>query len=44
MVFFSSTSHVYKFSQKKINEKSRLKPSSLYGLTKLKAEKYIQKN
>ena len=41
--FFSSTSHVYKFSQKKINEKSKLKPSSLYGLTKLKAEKYIQK-
>ena len=32
--FFSSTSHVYKFSQKKINEKSELKPSSLYGLTK----------
>ena len=41
--FFSSTSHVYKFSQKKLNEKSRLEPFSLYGLTKLKAEKYIQK-
>ena len=41
--FFSSTSHVYKFSQKRLDEKSRLKPSSLYGLTKLKAEKYIQK-
>jgi len=40
---FSSTSHVYNFSKKKITEKTKTKPLSKYGLTKLKAEKYIQK-
>ena len=38
---FTSTSHVYKFSQKKINEKSIVMPISKYGLTKLMAEKYL---
>tara|TARA_Y100000816_G_scaffold283142_1_gene259683 strand:- start:333 stop:1145 length:813 start_codon:yes stop_codon:yes gene_type:complete len=41
--FFSSTSHVYKSSQKKISEKSIKKPISYYGQTKLWAENYIQK-
>ena len=39
--FFSSTSHVYGFSKKKISEKVKTDPSSKYGLTKLKAENYI---
>jgi nucleoside-diphosphate-sugar epimerase len=41
--FFSSSSHVYGFSNKRIKENSKLKPISKYGLTKLKAEKYIEK-
>jgi nucleoside-diphosphate-sugar epimerase len=41
--FYSSTSHVYKFSKNRISEKSKIKPISKYGLTKLKGEKYIQK-
>jgi len=41
--FFASTSHVYFSSKNKINEKSKIKPISYYGYTKLKAEKYIQK-
>jgi len=41
--FYSSTSHVYKFSKKKLSEKSEIKPISKYGLTKLKGEKYIKK-
>ena len=44
MVFFSSTSHVYKPSNSKLNEKSKIDPISYYGLTKLKAEKYIIDN
>ncbi|MDA7795985.1 NAD(P)-dependent oxidoreductase [Candidatus Pelagibacter sp.] len=40
---FSSTSHVYKFTKKKITEKSLLKPISKYGFTKLMAEKYLLK-
>ena len=40
--FFSSTSHVYNFSNKKINEMSLTRPISKYGFTKLKAEKYIR--
>ena len=40
---FTSTSHVYEFTQKKISENSVLKPISRYGLTKLKAEKYLLK-
>jgi nucleoside-diphosphate-sugar epimerase len=41
--FFSSTSHVYSFSNKRIKEDSKLQPISKYGATKLKAEKYIKK-
>ena len=41
--FFSSTSHVYSSSHKKISEKNQKKPISYYGLTKLKAENYIIK-
>ncbi len=42
--FFSSTSHVYKSSKKKISENSIKKPISYYGKTKFLAEKYIIKN
>ena len=42
-LFYSSTSHVYKFSKKKISENSIVKPTSKYGLTKLKGENYIKK-
>ena len=41
--FYSSTSHVYSFSNKKISEKKKPNPVSKYGFTKLIAEKYIQK-
>ena len=41
--FFSSTSHVYASTQKKINENSRIKPISYYGKTKFLAERYIIK-
>jgi nucleoside-diphosphate-sugar epimerase len=41
--FFSSTSHIYSFSNKPISEKILPKPSSRYGSTKLKAENYIKK-
>lgn len=40
---FASTSHVYRFSKKKISENSILKPISKYGFTKLMAEKYLLK-
>ena len=40
--FFTSTSHVYKSSHKKISEKSFKKPVSYYGQTKLLAENYIK--
>jgi len=39
--FFSSTSHVYLSTKKKISERSKTKPISYYGRTKLLAEKYI---
>jgi len=42
-LFYSSTSHVYKFSRNKISETNIIKPSSKYGLTKLKGENYIKK-
>ncbi len=42
--FFASSSHVYGYSKKKINESSKLLSSSLYGKTKIKSEKYILKN
>ena len=41
--FFSSTSHVYKSTNKKISEKHIKKPISFYGKSKLKAENYIIK-
>ena len=43
--FFSSTSHVYRLSNsmRKIEEKEKLAPSSLYGKTKLLAEKALLK-
>ena len=43
MVFFASTSHVYKMSKNKLHEKSKLKPYSKYGYTKLLAESYLKK-
>ena len=43
--FFASTSHVYNYENKgKISEKAALRPSTKYGSTKIKAEKYIIKN
>lgn len=41
--FFSSTSHVYGKSNNPIRENFLKKPSSKYGITKLNAEKYIEK-
>jgi len=41
--FYSSTSHVYKFSNNKISENGVVNPISKYGLTKLKGENYIKK-
>lgn len=40
---FSSTAAVYKDGLYRVKEKSKLKPKSIYGKTKLKAEKLIQK-
>jgi len=41
--FFASTSHVYKFSKKKLKENSLIEPVTKYGITKYKAEQYISK-
>jgi|TARA_B100000959_G_C14962323_1_gene616285 UDP-glucose 4-epimerase len=41
--FFSSTSHVYSLTTKKIKENYSTQPSTKYGKTKLIAEKYIVK-
>jgi len=41
---FSSTAAVYAGSNKKVTELSKIKPKSVYGITKLKAEKIIIKN
>ena len=41
--FFSSSSHVYQFNNKKVRETSIKKPFSIYGKTKLEAEKFIEK-
>ena len=43
LVIFSSTSHVYKSREKPLKETDILRPISLYGKTKLKAEKYLLK-
>jgi len=40
---FSSTAAVYKDGQYKVDEKSIIKPKSVYGKTKIKAEKIIKK-
>ena len=42
--FFASSSHVYSFSEKKINEKSKIKPISYYGQLKRMSEIYLLKN
>ena len=39
---FSSTCAVYSDGLKKVNEKSKLKPTSVYGKTKLKGERLIK--
>ena len=41
---FSSTAAVYKDTGKKVSEKSIIKPKSIYGKTKIKAERLISKN
>ena len=40
---FSSTAAVYKDGQHKVNENSIIKPKSVYGKTKIKAEKIIKR-
>ncbi len=42
-LFFSSTSHVYETKERKLKEIDNLKPISLYGKTKNKAENYLLK-
>ncbi len=44
IIFFSSSSHVYDYSNKPIKENCKLKPVSYYGKTKLLAEKKIINN
>jgi len=39
---FSSTAAIYKEGQYKVSENSEIKPKSVYGKTKIKAEKLIQ--
>ena len=41
-IIFSSTCAVYKDGFSKVSEKTKLKPTSVYGKTKLKGEKIIQ--
>ena len=41
---FLSTSHVYKTSNKKIDENFEKKPTNIYGKYKLKSENYIKKH
>ena len=41
---FLSTSHVYKSTNKKINENFETKPLNIYGKYKLKSENYIRKH
>ena len=42
--FYSSTSHVYKYSNKKNKENSKIDPINYYGKTKYMSEKYINNN
>ena len=44
MFIFISSSHVYGHSNKKLNEKSKTNPRSLYAKLKLKSEEYIKKH
>ena len=39
---FSSTAAIYKDGQYKVDEKSKIKPKSIYGKTKIKAEEVIK--
>ena len=41
-IIFSSTCAVYKDGHKSVSEKTKLKPTSVYGKTKLRAEKILQ--
>ena len=43
-LIFSSTAAVYGNSTKKLSEKSKKNPQNIYGLSKLKAERYIKEN
>ena len=43
-LFFSSSSHVYSFTKKKIKETDKIKGISDYGKTKVLAEKFLLKN
>jgi len=43
-LIFLSSSHVYSYSIKKINEKSKINPTNKYAKYKLKNENYIKKN
>ena len=43
-LIFLSSSHVYSYSIKKINEKSKINPTNRYAKYKLKSENYIKKN
>ncbi len=42
-IFFASTSHVYRFSKKKLKENIKCNPQSYYGYTKYLAERYLLK-
>ena len=43
-LLFLSSSHVYKSKKKKLKENDELKPSNIYGKSKLRAENFIHKN
>ncbi len=43
-LIFISSSHVYSYSNKKIDENCLTKPNNIYGKLKLKSENYIKKN
>ena len=43
-LIFSSTAAVYKSTNNKLSEKSKLGPNNIYGKTKLDCEKYITKD
>ena len=43
-LIFSSTAAVYKFNNKTLNEKSKIRPKSTYAQTKYECEKIIKKS